>query len=272
LAVISVALPTMIVLAVLAFAWPTARIAPRDLPVGIVGASPASQQAGEALAAASPGGFDLHVHPDQTAAATAVRHRDVYGAFDVAPTGVMVLEASAASPTVAQLLTGLGQQLAAHPAAAISGSVATTTSLPVNAIDVVPTSSQDPRGLAFSSACLPPSIGSLLVAAAVALIIGSATPGGRSSPSSWCPRSPAWVPTSLRTASSARCPVNTSQRGQRCRDGFIGNPLGGVSSAPQLLAKGVDHIGQRLPAGAGANLLRSVACFHGMGRPATSSS
>ena len=40
LAIISVLLPLMIVLAVLAFAWPTARIAPRHLPVGLVGTGP----------------------------------------------------------------------------------------------------------------------------------------------------------------------------------------------------------------------------------------
>ena len=34
LTIIAVLLPLMIVLAVLAFAWPAARIAPRDLPVG----------------------------------------------------------------------------------------------------------------------------------------------------------------------------------------------------------------------------------------------
>src|SRR5215469_12813474 len=37
LTIIAVLLPLMIVLAVLAFAWPAARIAPRGLPVGIVG-------------------------------------------------------------------------------------------------------------------------------------------------------------------------------------------------------------------------------------------
>ena len=43
LVVVAVVLPLMIVLAVLAFAWPNARLAPRGLPVGIVGTSPASQ-------------------------------------------------------------------------------------------------------------------------------------------------------------------------------------------------------------------------------------
>jgi len=40
-----VVLPLIGVLVVLAFAWPAARIGPRDLPVGVVGASPAAEQA-----------------------------------------------------------------------------------------------------------------------------------------------------------------------------------------------------------------------------------
>ena len=46
---------------------------------------------------------------------------------------------------------------------------------------------------------------------------------------------------------------------------FIGNPFSGVTSAPRLLPDWVDHLGQWLPPGAGANLLRSTAYFHGNG-------
>jgi hypothetical protein len=46
---------------------------------------------------------------------------------------------------------------------------------------------------------------------------------------------------------------------------FIGNPFSGVTSAPQLLPTAVGYIGQWLPPGAGANLLRSTAYFHGHG-------
>ena len=40
--------------------------------------------------------------------------REVYGAFVIGGRGITVLEASAASPTVAQLLTTVGQRLASH--------------------------------------------------------------------------------------------------------------------------------------------------------------
>jgi hypothetical protein len=46
---------------------------------------------------------------------------------------------------------------------------------------------------------------------------------------------------------------------------FVGNAFAGISSAPQLLPAAVDHIGQWLPPGAGANLLRSITYFNGHG-------
>jgi hypothetical protein len=46
---------------------------------------------------------------------------------------------------------------------------------------------------------------------------------------------------------------------------FVGNPFSGVTSAPELLPDAVRHIGQWLPPGAGANLLRSTAYFNGNG-------
>ena len=67
LVIVAVALPLMIILAVLAFAWPNARLAPRSLPVGIVGTSPASQQAVAALTRAEPGGFSFSLYADQAA-------------------------------------------------------------------------------------------------------------------------------------------------------------------------------------------------------------
>ena len=93
----------------LAFAWPAARIAPRDLPVGIVGTGAASEQVLAGLDRSDPGGFDVRRYADQASARAAIQHRDIYGAFAVKPGGVTVLEASAASPSVAQLLSTVGQ-------------------------------------------------------------------------------------------------------------------------------------------------------------------
>ncbi len=48
---------------------------------------------------------------------------------------------------------------------------------------------------------------------------------------------------------------------------FIGNPFSGVTSAPELLPGAARDVGQWLPPGAGASLLRSTAYFNGHGAP-----
>lgn len=45
----------------------------------------------------------------------------------------------------------------------------------------------------------------------------------------------------------------------------VGNSFSGAASAPQMLPKAVDHVGQWLPSGAGASLLRNTAYFEGNG-------
>ena len=147
LVIVSVALPLMIALAVLAFAWPAARIAPRDLPVGIVGTSPASEQAVAAMTHAEPGGFSFQLYADQASARSAIEDRDIYGAFAFTPRRVTVLEASAASPAVAQLLDGIGQQLAHHATEQAAASGESWLRVHAAQIDVVPTAASDPRGL-----------------------------------------------------------------------------------------------------------------------------
>jgi hypothetical protein len=44
---------------------------------------------------------------------------------------------------------------------------------------------------------------------------------------------------------------------------FLGNPFSGAGSAPELLPEPIGGLGQLLPPGAGANLLRSTGFFDG---------
>jgi len=46
---------------------------------------------------------------------------------------------------------------------------------------------------------------------------------------------------------------------------LLGNPLSGLTSAPELLPSGWSTLGQWLPQGANATLLRSTAFFDGAG-------
>jgi hypothetical protein len=279
--IVSIALPMVIVLAVLAFAWPAARIAPRNLPVGVVGAGPSTQPVVQALAKAEPGAFDLHLYPDEAAARAAIENRDVYGAFVVGGNQITVLEASAASPTVAQLLSTVGEQLA-------KGSASTFTST-----DIVPTSSDDPHGAVLSSALLPLTICSIIVAAIAAVVVGlhpawrqlvalsviSVVAGAGSYliaqnflgalPHEWLATFAA-LTLMLFAMSSATAGlvalIGPAGLGiSAALMVFVGNPFSGITSAPQMLPGAVDHLGQWLPPGAGANLLRSTAYFHGHG-------
>jgi hypothetical protein len=293
LLIISVALPVMIALAVLAFAWPVARTAPHDLPVGIVGTGPASEQAVAAMTQADPGGFSLQLYPDEASAQSAIKDRDIYGAFAFRQQQITVLEASAASPAVAQLLDGVGQQLAHLATEQAAADDDWGVHVRVTQVDVVPASASDPHELALGSQFVPLTISSVIMAAVIALLIGfrparrqvmalavvsaaaglaayliaqgflGALPHGHLA---------TWAALSLTVFA-----MGTTTAGLVALIGaaglglsaalmiFVGNAFSGNTSAPQLLPTAVDRIGQWFPPGAAANLLRSTAYFNGNG-------
>ncbi len=328
-AVAAVALPVVITLAVLAFAWPTGRISPRDVPVGIVGTGAAGQHAVEGLTRAKPGAFDFHLYPDQQAARSAIKNRDVYGAFAVSGHSITVLKATAAGPSVAQLLTDVGQQLAdkatrqiaeqqaaeahdpakahrraaarqkaaqqkaAQQKAARQGAAGADSSVKVvvKAVDVVPVSAADPRGVVFSSSVFPLTICGILIGAFVSMARGLARPlhrvltlvvacavaalgvylvaqgflGAlpRNHVATWAILSLDLLSVSATAAGVIRL---LGPAGLGLSAGlmvFVGNAFSGATSAPEMLPKGVGYIGQWLPPGAGASLLRDTAYFDG---------
>lgn len=307
--ILTVALPLMISLAVMAYAWPASRIAPRDLPVGVVGTSTASQHAIEGLTRNKPGGFDFHLYPDQASARAAIKSREVYGAFAVTAGNVTVLEASAASTSVAQMLTTVGQQLADHAAKLPTGNaspssttshrttaqkrVATAPRVGVRTVDVVPSSADDPRGVVFNSALLPLTICSILIAVLIAMS-GIQMPAWRRVVDLFAacaatglaaylvaqgllgalPHDPVstWAALSLTMLAISATGVGLitliGPQGLGVSAAlmvFVGNPFSGITSAPELLPKAVSDIGQWLPPGAGASLLRGTAYFGGNG-------
>ena len=278
LTIIAVLLPLMIVLAVLAFAWPAARIAPRDLPVGIVGTGRASEQVLTGLDRSDPGGFDVRRYADEASARAAIQHRDIYGAFAVSRGGITVLEASAASPSVAQLLSTVGQHLgSSRPAVS----------------NVVPLSAGDPRGLVLPSALLPMTICGVIMASVIGLVLGfrpawrqimalivvsaAAGLGAYLIAQGFLGALPHEAVATWAALSLIVLAIGATTAGLIALIGaaglglgillmiFIGNPFSGVTSAPELLPAPVGTIGQWLPPGAGASLLRSTAYFGGHG-------
>jgi hypothetical protein len=301
LVIVSVVLPLMIMLAALAFAWPAARIAPRDLPVGIIGAQSASQQAVAGLTRTEPGAFAFRRYASPAQARAAIENREVYGAFVITSQRITVLEASAASPVVAELLSTVGQQLASHAAARATSQPATRAAtagqqrpaIQLRDIDVVASSASDPRGMVLASALLPVTICSIIMAAAVALllefrpawrqllaltIVSTAAGLGtyliaqgflgalpHEPVATWASLSLLLMAVSATTAGLIALIGAAGLGISAALMIFVGNAFSGVTSAPQLLPTAADRIGQWLPPGAGASLLRSTAYFHGHG-------
>ncbi|MFE3717647.1 ABC transporter permease [Streptomyces cyaneofuscatus] len=268
-------IPLVVTLALWAFAWPAARIAPRDLPVGVAGAAPAADQL-ERQFEQREGAFEVHRFDDEAAAREAIEDRVVYGAVVAGPEGPHVLTATAASPVVAQLLRE------AVTAAAPEGARVQVT-------DVVAAPPGDPRGSALGASVLPLALAGMGAGAAVTLLglrgiraaltlagsaalVGLAATGVAHSwlgviTGDWWTEAGALALTVLAIgAAVAGLSALLGPRGLGLGALLmilLGNSFSGVTSAPQLLPEPVGALGQWLPPGAGGSLLRSVAFFDG---------
>ena len=263
------AVPIVTALVLTLFAWPSARLEPRDLPIGVAGTPPAAAAIEHRLAA-QDGAFDVHRYANESAARQAIEDREVYGAFVATPDGLTVLSASAASPAVAQLLS--------HAAGEAAGGGAVVE-------DVVAA----PRGAALGSAVLPLVLAGI-VTGLLAAVLGSSgvqraalafagsvlaglaaiaivqswldVVGG-----DWAANAAVLSLTVLAIAATvAGGYALLGERGAALAAltmVLVGNPFSGVGSAPELLPQPVGGIGQLLPPGAGANLLRSTGFFDG---------
>jgi len=258
------------------FIWPAKKTAPRDLPVVVAGPAPAATAMADRLRAERPGAFDVRTVADATAADDALRNREAYAAFVLGPDGVSLHVASAASPTAAALLTQAAQQLG--------------SGRPVPVVDVVATPADDPRGAGFAGGFLPLLLTSIVAGASLALAVASRAVrligllaygvlaglvaaavqhGMGVLEGSYL--AAAGVDGLLVLAIASAVAGLTAVLG---RAGValgalllfvLGNPISAVASAPQLLPQPWGAIGQLLPPGAGATLLRDVAFFDGAG-------
>jgi hypothetical protein len=163
----------------------------------------------------------------------------------------------------------------------------------VSLVDVVPADPDDPRGVVLSSALLPLTICSLIIAAAIALALEFG-PAWRmiaglltvsvvagfavyAAGEWWLGVLPHHAWAIWGSLSLLVLAMSSTTAGLISLIGspglgvgaalmvFIGNPFSGSTSAPELLPDAVDHIGQWLPPGAGANLVRSATYFDGNG-------
>ncbi|MGZ8744319.1 MAG: hypothetical protein ACXWXO_15490 [Nocardioides sp.] len=268
-------------LIVTAFAWPASEIAPEDLPVAVVG--PAEAVAGFEAGTAAIGADAFEVVPldSRGAAVSAIEDREVSAAFVMGPQGAELLTASAGSPAVAQLMAQVAANLAADQP---DGPALTTT-------DVVPLPAEDPRGLVFSSGSLPIVLGGILTGALVALrvrrglasvlaTLGVAVGGGLATVAvlqGWLGALDGSYGANAGVVALGIAATALAVVGLRRLVGpagialtgltilLLGNPLSGVTSAPELLPGGWSTLGQLLPPGATGTALRSMAFFDGAG-------
>jgi hypothetical protein len=258
------------------FAWPAKNTAPRDLPVVVAGPAPATSAVADRLRTERPGAFDVGTVPDADAADAALRGRKAYAAFVVEPSGLSLHVASAASPTVAALLTQSAGQLG--------------NGRPVPVVDVVASPPDDPRGAAFASSFLPLLITSLIggvallfvVRAHVVRVAGLLVFAALAGPAvvgimRWLGVVTGPFLPEAGVVALLVLAISATVSGLGAAFGppgigigalvvvFVGNPISGLTSAPELLPRPWGTVGQYLPPGAGASLLRSVAFFDGAG-------
>ncbi|WP_371525742.1 ABC transporter permease [Streptomyces sp. NBC_01283] len=272
---VAVLVSALVALALWAFAWPAARTAPRDLPLGVAGPAAATAPL-KAQLEHREGAFEIHGYADEAAARDAIEDRAVYGAVVVTPKGMKLLTATAASPVVAQLLEQ-----------AVAGQAPAGTEVPTT--DVVAAPAADPRGSAFAASMLPlviagvaagavvtmlglrgvRAVASLTLAAAMAGVVAVAVAHswlGILSGNWWAEAGVLGLSTLTVGAAVAGCAALLGPAGigvGALTMVLLGNPFSGVTSAPRLLPEPVGFLGQLLPPGAGGTLLRSVSFFDG---------
>jgi hypothetical protein len=280
-AAVTLLVPVLAAAILTLFAWPVSELAPRDLPLGIAGPEQGTRPLGDALTRqAGEDAFEITSYADEAAARQGIEDREVYGALVAGPDGLTVLTASAASPTVAQLLTQAVTEQAAQAGPGASAP---------RVVDVVPTTTEDPRGIVFGASFFPLVLGGLLtgillwvagrpgLTQMLGLLFASAFVGVAvvavaqvwlgAFGGDW------WLNAGvlgLTVLAIAAFVTGLADLLGPAGIGLgavvmmlVGNPLSAVTTAPELLPTWAGSTGQLLPPGAGGTMLRSVAFFDG---------
>lgn len=273
-------LTVAIAIVAIAFALPASRSKPHDVPIGAAGPQAATSQIAERLEQQAPGAFAVTYYPGEESLREAILNRNVYGGIAFGPQGPTLLTATGGSPAVAQLLTQIGTGIAAHSGMAL------------HTEDLAPPTSQDPRGTGLAASALPITLAGMLPAVALVLllrrevwtrltatIVFSALAGttvaallyyvfGSIDSNLWGVA----AGLALGIAAAGLFMLGLGSLLGKAGLGLgaalallLGNPLSGLTSAPEMLPAGWGQLGQLLPQGATATLLRSTAYFGGAG-------
>ncbi|SFC16296.1 ABC transporter permease [Streptomyces aidingensis] len=269
-------IPLLAATALWAFAWPAARIAPNDLPIGVAGPAQATAPLTERLEERD-GAFDVEHFADRAEAVAALEDREIYAALVAGPEPELLL-ASAGSPAVAEVMRQ-----------AVTGALPEGTAPTVT--DVVPAPPRDPRGIAFAASVLPLALTGIAIGsvttmlglrggrAVLALLTATALTGMVGATllhgwldvleGNWWTVAGVFMLGALAVAATSSGVASVlGARGialSALTMVFFGNPFSGANVAPELLPDPVGMLGQFLPPGASAMLMRSVSFFDGSG-------
>lgn len=277
---IIVVLTVVLAVVAIAFALPAARSRPHDVPIGAAGPQAAGGQVADLLEQHAPGAFAVTYYPGEQALRDAIRNREVYGGISFGPDGRTLFTATGASPMVAQLLTQIGTGISQQ------------AGVPLRTEDLAPPTADDPRGVGLAASALPITLAGMLPAIALVLLLKREV---------WTRLTAAMVfagVAGLTIAAMLRYVFGSIDQnlwgvaagltlGVLAAGLFmlglgslfgrvglalgallallLGNPLSGLTSAPEILPSGWGELGQWLPQGANATLLRSTAFFDGAG-------
>ncbi|MGY4769372.1 hypothetical protein ACXC9Q_20845 [Kribbella sp. CWNU-51] len=270
-------LTALLTVLLIAFAWPAARSEPRDVPLAVAGPGPAVAQVEAGLDQAMPGGFDVTAVPDRAGAVQLIQDRDAYGAIVLDSAQPEVLTASAGGPVVAQLLTQLSTRLSPQS--------------PAKVTDIVPLPKDDPRGAGLAAGALPLVLGGIIAAGALTQLVRSgsrrmigavafAITGGLALAAVlqyWLGSFEGSYLGNAGVIAMSIAAISLTLLGLEWLLGtaglalggavmmLLGNPLSGMTSAPEMLPSGWGALGQLLPPGAAGTALRSVSFFDGAG-------
>jgi hypothetical protein len=270
-------LTALLTVLLIAFAWPAARSEPRDLPLVVAGPATAVQQVTAGLEQAMPGGFDVTAVPDRAAAVQKIEDRDAYGAIVLDSAQPEVLTASAGGPVVAQMLAQMSSKLSPQA--------------PPKVTDIVPLPTDDPRGAGLAAGALPLVLGGIIAAGGLTQLVRSgskrmvgavafAITGGLALAAVlqfWLGSFEGSYLGNAGVIALSIGAISLTLLGLEWLLGtaglalgsavmmLLGNPLSGMTSAPEMLPSGWGTLGQLLPPGAAGTALRSVSFFDGAG-------
>jgi hypothetical protein len=277
---IVVVLTVVLTIVSIAFALPAARTAPHDVPIGAAGPQAASGQVAAVLQKQAPGAFAITYYPGEAALREAIRNRDVYGGIALGPDGRTLLVATGGSPMIAQMLTQIGSGIAQQ------------VGVPLRTEDLAPPTEDDPRGVGLAASALPITLAGLLPAIALMLVLKREVWTRFVTAVTFAGVAGVTIAALLRYVFGAIdanfwgvaggltlgvLAAGLTMLGLGSLFGrvglalgamaalLLGNPLSGLNSAPEMLPAGWGQLGQWLPQGANATLLRSTAFFDGAG-------